>query len=368
MTQQDIQYMSRALELARRGSYTTSPNPCVGCVIVKDGEIVGEGYHQYAGGPHAEVNALAQAGDKAKDAVCYVTLEPCSHYGRTPPCADRLIEVGVAKVVAAMVDPNPQVSGRGLKKLEDAGIEVHSGLLEADALALNPGFIKRMKGQGPFVQCKLASSLDGKTALKNGKSQWITASDARQDVQKYRAGACAIVSGADTVLVDDASLNVRWQYDENKAPRQPVRVIIDTQNRLNPALKLFSIDSPIILVRKTLDNQHQWPHFVEQVVVAQHNGKADLKALLSLLADKGLNQVWLEAGATLAGAFIEQGLVDELIIYQAPKLIGSHGRALLHLDEYTEMSQVLDLNLKDVRMVGQDLRITATIEKPDGQR
>lgn len=358
----DIEYMARAIELARKGRFTTSPNPCVGCVLVKDGEVVGEGYHQYAGGPHAEVNALRQAGSKAKGATCYVTLEPCSHYGRTPPCAEGLIEAGVAKVIAAMVDPNPQVSGRGLKKLEAAGIEVQQGLLQSDALALNRGFIKRMKGQGPFIQVKMASTLDGKTALSNGKSQWITGPAARADVQKYRAAACAVISGADTVLMDGASLNVRWQYPQAKAlgeaPRQPVRVIIDTQNRLHPDLPLFSHSSSIIIIRSQLDEQ-PWPDFVEQVVVSQKDGKADLKAVVALLSNRGLNQLWVEAGATLAGAFVQQGLVDELIIYQAAKLIGSSGRSLLNLSEFTQMDQVLTLLFEDVRMVGDDLRITA---------
>ncbi len=356
------EYMARAIMLARKGRFTTSPNPCVGCVIVKDGEIVGEGYHQYAGGPHAEVNALKQAGDKAKGATCYVTLEPCSHYGRTPPCAEGLITAGVAKVVAAMVDPNPLVSGRGLAMLEQAGIEVSSGLLEAQAAALNPGFIKRMQGAGPKVMCKMACSLDGKTALSNGKSQWITAKEARQDVQNFRAMACAIVSGADTVIVDNASLNVRIETEPGKPARQPVRVILDTQNRLTPDLALFSHPSPVIVVRRTLDITQQWPHFVEQVVVAQKQGKADLAALLALLAERGLNLVWVEAGATLAGAFINQGLVDELVLYQAPKLIGDSGRGMLQLDEFTEMAQIPELAISEVVMVGQDIRIRASLK------
>ena len=265
----DATYMARAIQLARRGQWTTTPNPNVGCVVVKDGEIVGEGWHQKAGGPHAEVHALAMAGEKAKGATAYVTLEPCSHYGRTPPCAQGLIKAGVARVVAAMVDTNPQVSGRGLKMLEDAGIQTEYGVLEAQARALNPGFFKRMAGLGPWITCKLASSLDGKTALDNGVSQWITSKQARADVQRYRAASCAIVSSAQTVIMDNASLNVRHSELGSAADaidaeslRQPVRVIIDSQNRLTPDLKLFQNPSPIILIREKLDNRADWPHFV----------------------------------------------------------------------------------------------------------
>jgi diaminohydroxyphosphoribosylaminopyrimidine deaminase/5-amino-6-(5-phosphoribosylamino)uracil reductase len=366
MTQDDSQFMARAIKLANQGRFTTSPNPNVGCVIVNNGKIVGEGWHQYAGGPHAEVLALKQAGSLAKGATCYVTLEPCSHFGKTPPCADALIKAQVSKVIAAMVDPNPQVSGRGLTKLQEAGIQTDEGLLQADAQALNRGFIKRMKGQGAWVVCKMACSLDGKTALSNGQSKWITSPEARMDVQKFRAQSCAIISGADTVIVDNASLNVRWkelgqvksQLTE-KAVRQPVRVIIDTQNRLTPDLKLFQQDSLIILIRCHLDKGQQWPHFVEQTVVSQVNGKADLDEVVQLLSKRGYNQLWIEAGATLAGAFIDNQLVDELIVYQAPKLIGNAGKSMLNLSEYTSMSQVTDLTITDLTMVAQDIRITA---------
>jgi diaminohydroxyphosphoribosylaminopyrimidine deaminase/5-amino-6-(5-phosphoribosylamino)uracil reductase len=377
--QQDFQYMNRAIKLAARGRFTTSPNPNVGCVIVNEGKVVGEGWHQVAGGPHAEVNALKQAGERAKGATCYVTLEPCSHFGKTPPCADALIKAGVGKVIAAMVDPNPQVSGRGLEKLKAAGIETHAGLLRADAQMLNIGFIKRMKGQGAFVRCKMACTLDGKTALSNGVSKWITGPDARSDVQRFRAQSCAIISGADTVITDNASLNVRW--DElgllksqlaAKDVRQPARVIIDTQNRLTPDLKLFELTDQqslgpkkpgkVILIRHHLDNRHQWPHFVEQMVVSQSHEKADLTELVDKLSTLGFNELWIEAGATLAGAFINQQLVDELIIYQAPKLIGDKGKSLLNLPEQQNMGQLTELNIVDVTMVGRDIRLTAKIE------
>lgn len=363
---QDSRYMARAIELARRGRFTTSPNPNVGCVVVKDGQIVGEGWHQYAGGPHAEVNALKQAGHQAQGATCYVTLEPCSHFGRTPPCAHALIEAKVDHVVAAMVDPNPQVSGRGLAQLQAAGITTSSGLLEADARALNPGFIKRMTTKRAFVRCKLASSLDGKTALSNGVSQWITSADARADVQQFRAQHCAIISGADTVLADNALLNVRWdespavkKWVDKDAVRQPVRVIIDTQHRLTPDLRLFEQHSPIILIRTHLEKAAQWPHFVEQIVVSSVAGKADLPQLVQLLSDRGFNQLWLEAGATLAGAFVNQQLVDELVIYQAAKLMGDKGKSLLNLPQFDTMEQVIPLTINDLRMVGADIRLIA---------
>ena len=371
---QDHEYMARAIALAKKGRYTTSPNPNVGCVIVKNGEIVGEGWHEYAGGPHAEVMALRAAGDNAAGATCYVTLEPCSHYGRTPPCADTLIAAKVGRVVAAMVDPNPKVSGRGLARIEAAGIATESGLLSEQAFALNSGFVKRMRGEGPYIKVKLAATLDGKTALANGKSQWITSPHARKDVQEYRAQSCAIISGADTVLADNASLNVR--FDEltmaqniikAEQVRQPIRVIIDSQCRLTPDLKLFSIESPIILVRASdkgsQKSNQQWPDFVEQVSVDTNaNGKVNLQAVVELLTERNCNNLWVEAGATLAGAFVNQGFVDELIVYQAPKLIGSAGRSMVHLDEYDDMGQLKSLQILDITRVGPDIRITAKCE------
>ncbi|RXE95167.1 bifunctional diaminohydroxyphosphoribosylaminopyrimidine deaminase/5-amino-6-(5-phosphoribosylamino)uracil reductase RibD [Pseudoalteromonas sp. PS5] len=364
---QDHEYMSRAITLAKRGKYTTTPNPNVGCVIVKDGEIVGEGAHLKAGEGHAEVHALKQAGAKAAGATAYVTLEPCSHYGRTPPCAKGLIDAGISKVVAAMVDPNPQVAGRGLAMLEAAGIETAFGLLEPQARALNNGFLKRMEQGLPFVTCKLAASIDGKTALNNGQSKWITSDAARLDVQHHRAQSCVVLSGADTVIVDNARLNVREALLEDcdypqPELRQPVRAIIDSQNRLTPDLALFSITSPVIIFRRTIDNSKDWPYFVEQVVVPEINGKLDLRAVLSTLAEKQHNYVWLEAGATLAGVMHEQGLIDEYIVYLAPKIIGS-GSGLFNTVPLQSMAQIPELVFDDVRPVGPDLKITATKEK-----
>lgn len=351
----DFQMMSRAIHLAKKGRYTTAPNPNVGCVIVNDGEIVGEGFHRKAGEPHAEVHALRQAKERAIGATAYVTLEPCSHFGRTPPCAKGLIEAKVAKVICSMQDPNPQVAGNGIKMLRDAGIEVEVGLLEADAMALNPGFIKKMKTGLPFVQLKMASSLDGRTALSNGHSKWITGSKARRDVQRYRALCGAVISTSQTVITDDAALNVRWtelpdavtQSIEEDELRQPLRVIIDRQSKLADSLKLFQTgQSPLII------SQACHPELFES--------KLKLKELLKYLSStENINHVWIEAGARFAASWIESGLVDELILYQAPKIMGADARALVDLNGIKNMSDVIDLSIIDVAMVGTDIKITA---------
>jgi len=373
----DYVHMARAIELAKKGRYTTTPNPNVGCVLVKNDEIVGEGYHVKAGQGHAEVNAILMAGEKAMGATAYVTLEPCSHFGRTPPCAEGLKKAGVIKVIAAMVDPNPQVSGKGLAILDKAGIETAHGLMEQQAIALNPGFLTRMQTAKPFVTCKLASSLDGKTALKNGQSKWITSSDARKDVQNLRAQSCAILTGADTVIVDNAKMNVRYEelinteftqlnIDESEL-RQPIRIVIDSQNRLTPDLAFFEIDSPIIILTTKLDNSIQWPHFVSHMLVPECDGKVDLNIALTLLASHNINNLFLEAGHTLAGKFAELDLVDQYIFYIAPKLMGNLGKDLVNLPEFTNMSQVTQLAFTEVTMLGEDIRITASSKKEVAQ-
>jgi len=361
----DRQYMQQAINLAKLGRFTTSPNPNVGCILVKNKKIIGRGYHQRAGEGHAEVNALREAGSEAVGATAYVTLEPCSHFGRTPPCANGLIDAGISRVVIAMVDPNPQVAGRGIAKLEQAGVEVSSGLLESQAQALNPGFIKRMTTEMPWVTVKLGVTLDGCTALNNGVSQWITGPDARIDVQQFRAQHCAILTGSDTVLSDDPSLNLRW--DElggvrdviNQAQlRQPIRVVIDSGNKILPSHKMIGIESPIILVRRAQDN-NQWPQHVEQLIVAG-DGQFDLSQILALLARRNINSLWVEAGASLCGALLSQQLVDKLVVYQAPKLIGDLGKGLFNLPQISTMDKLVELTFDDVRMVGRDIRIVAT--------
>ncbi|KGJ88950.1 bifunctional diaminohydroxyphosphoribosylaminopyrimidine deaminase/5-amino-6-(5-phosphoribosylamino)uracil reductase RibD [Colwellia psychrerythraea] len=392
-TEQDHKFMSRAISLAKKGHCTTTPNPRVGCVLVSykegNGHVIGEGYHQKAGQGHAEVNALAQA--KAnnltllKGATAYVTLEPCSHFGRTPPCAQALIDAGVSQVIAAMVDPNPKVSGNGLAILEKAGITVKSGLLEQSARQLNVGFIHQMVNKLPYVRCKLAASLDGKTAMASGESKWITSADARQDVQRLRAQSCAIIAGANSVLFDNAKMTVRWSELgelKNNYPqetlRQPLRIVIDSQNRLTPDLALFEHESPILLVNgiaqdhvenkveSDLENLPKWPHFVEQVQLpmvknAQGKLKINLKALLEYLAKQGLNDILVESGAQLSGAFIEQNLVNELILYQAPKLMGGDGKSLVEMPSISKLKQAKALTISDIRMVGGDIRITSQL-------
>jgi len=381
-TEQDTFYMQRAIALAKKGHYTTSPNPRVGCVLVKNGLIIGEGFHQKAGSGHAEVRALKacnDAGNDSKGAIAYVTLEPCSHFGRTPPCAKGLIVAGIKHVVIAMVDPNPQVSGRGIEMLEAAGVTTATGLLEADARALNIGFITLMTTGLPYVRCKLAASLDGKTAMANGESKWITSPQARRYVQKLRAQSCAVISGANSILVDNAKMNVRYQelgelkeYLSEAQLRQPIRVVIDSQNRLTPDLALFKQESPIIIIRTIIEKETSWPHFVEQVHCASVKNKAgedkvDLTELLSLLAKRSINDVLIESGANLAGAFIEQNLVDELILFQAPKVMGGQGKSLVQLPSITALCSAKELSIKDVTMVGPDIRITAIFKTDTSQ-
>lgn len=373
-SKQDYQFMTRAIQLARQGMYTTSPNPNVGCVIVKDGQIIGEGFHQRAGTGHAEVNAIAHARENNQDtagAVAYVTLEPCSHFGRTPPCAEALKQAKVASVIAAMVDPNPVVSGRGLTILEEAGIDVSHGLLEQDAKAINTGFITLMKTKLPFVRCKLATSLDGKTAMASGESQWITGTEAREDVQRLRAQSCAVITGADSVLFDNARMTVRHEelgqlrdaYAKEQI-RQPVRIVIDSQNRLTPDMALFSIESPVIIIGTGVENIQQWPHFVEHVQVKPGSeGKADLNEVLTYLGSQGYRDILVEAGARLSGAFIEQDLVDELIHYQAPKLMGGDGMSMVNFPNIVQLADAKTIHFTQVSMVGGDLKITAQLSK-----
>ena len=372
MTQTDQQMMSRAIALAKRGRYTTAPNPMVGCVIVNNGDIVGEGYHYQAGQPHAEVFALRQAQQRAQGATVYVTLEPCSHHGRTPPCAEALINAKVARVVCAMVDPNPVVAGRGIALLQAAGIRVDVGVLALEAQALNPGFIKQMTHQMPYVELKLAASLDGRTALANGASKWITGPKARSDVQQFRACAGAILSTSATVIADNPSLNVRWseldasvqqQYPQS-ALRQPIRVIIDSQNRLTPEYQLFNLPGETILARTMLGTE-AWPDSVQQwqIPTQINSNQLDLVALMSRLATYGINHIWVEAGASLAGALLQQQLVDSLILYQAPKLMGSDSRGLIDITGLTSMAQTPLLTITDVGVIGVDIRIMATVNK-----
>jgi diaminohydroxyphosphoribosylaminopyrimidine deaminase/5-amino-6-(5-phosphoribosylamino)uracil reductase len=349
----DHAHMARALQLAARGLYTTSPNPRVGCVIVKDGQVVGEGWHERAGTPHAEVHALKAAGDAARGATVYVTLEPCSHHGRTPPCAEALIRVGAARVVAAMTDPNPLVAGGGISMLTLAGIEAEVGLMKAEAHALNPGFISRMTRQRPWVRLKTASTLDGKTALTNGQSQWITGEAARADVQRLRARACAILTGSGTVLADNPRMNVR-DFDIG---RQPLRVVVDSTLRspvdaaILPALIAYHHADPT--AHATLERSG-----AEVVELPGADGRVDLAALLTLLAQRGVNELHVEAGAALNGALLAAGLVDEWVAYVAPMAVGDDARGLFAHPPLTSLADAARFRLADVRQIGEDLRLT----------
>nr|WP_202594551.1 bifunctional diaminohydroxyphosphoribosylaminopyrimidine deaminase/5-amino-6-(5-phosphoribosylamino)uracil reductase RibD [Reinekea blandensis] len=354
MTSHDA-WMAQALKLAARGRRTTTPNPNVGCVIVRDGELVGSGYHRKAGTPHAEVHALAEAGSKARGATAYVTLEPCSHYGKTPPCADALIKAGVANVVCAMTDPNPQVAGQGLEKLRNAGIEVISGVLNAEAERLNRGFLKRMRTGRPWLVAKMAASLDGGTALANGDSQWITGPEARQDVQSGRADSCAVVTGVETVVADNPSLNVRL----DGADRQPVRIILDTQARTPVPSTIVTLPGRTVIIHGAQANPLSLERLqaagFELVEMATANDHIDLPAFLSWCGQQAFNRVWLEAGATLTGAFAEQGLLDELWLYQAPIMLGGATRPVADF-RLDSLKQAHRFDVDDVRFVGKDIR------------
>ncbi len=356
-TTQDFEWMTQALRLAERGLYTTSPNPRVGCVIVKNGQLIGVGFHLKAGEPHAEVHALRQAGNHTKGATAYVTLEPCSHYGRTPPCAHALVEAGVSRVVIAMQDPNPLVAGKGIAYLQSHGIEVTSGLLQTQAQALNPGFILRMTQQRPYVRLKVAASLDGKTALANGASQWITSAASRKDVHHWRARSCAMLTGIGTVLHDDPSLTVR----EVDTPRQPLRVIVDSQLRIPLNARVLHGGHAVIAYAQAPQDKLALlqAQGVQTIALPDAAGQIDINALLKTLAQQQINEVMVEAGAGLNGAMLQSGLVDELLMYYAPKLMGNTGAGMFNLPAFETMSQALDLNIIDVRHFGQDIRIQA---------
>lgn len=367
LTSSDNRYMARALRLAERGLYTTMPNPRVGCLLVKEGKVVAEGWHIRAGEGHAEVNALRIAGDAARGATAYVSLEPCSHTGKTGPCSQALIAAGIARVVYAMEDPNPLVSGRGLDMLRDAGIEVDGPLFEDQARALNPGFIKRMERKLPWVRCKMAMSIDGRTAMANGESKWITGPKARSDVQRLRARSCALITGIGSILQDNSSLTVRaaelgLENAELIAGQQPLRVILDSRLRLPRNALILQQPTPILLVHNgdpaNTTQLSGWPDHVELLALPGSVGRIDLEALLRELAKRQCNEVMVEAGAELSGSFLRRGLLDEIVIYMAPKLLGDKSKGLFALP-LDSISAALSLKITDMRAVGQDWRITA---------
>jgi len=374
-TSADHQFMARALQLAAKGLYTTDPNPRVGCVIVRydqhtEGQVVGEGFHLRAGEPHAEIHALNTAGAKVKGATAYVTLEPCSHTGRTGPCAVALADAQVARVVVAMVDPNPCVSGRGINRLREAGIQVDVGLLEQDACALNPGFISRMQHKRPFVRLKMAMSLDGRTAMGSGESQWITGPEARSQVQRLRARSSAILSGVESVIMDDSRLTVRANQlaldnADAVSQRQPLRVILDSRLRLPLAAACLREPGRTLIITTEHHSEEKRQKLEAagadiKVLPAAQEGRIDLADMLCWLAEhEQVNELLVETGATLAGALLDANMVDELQLFVAPTLLGGEARPLFALPGMTRMADQKRLTIKEIRAVGSDWRIIA---------
>ena len=358
-TAADHRAMAEALQLAERGLWTTSPNPRVGCVLVApSGEVVGAGWHEKAGEAHGEIHALRAAGERSRGATAYVTLEPCSHFGRTPPCAEALIAAGVARVVAAMTDPNPLVAGRGLAALQAAGIETACGLLESEARELNIGFVSRMTRGRPWLRLKAAASLDGKTALNNGRSQWITGPEARRDGQRWRARACAVLTGIGTVKDDDPQLNVR----EVDTPRQPLRVIVDSRLETPLTARILQGGGPVLVAGAVADAVKMaalQAAGAEVVVLPNAEGKVDLAELLAELGRRGCNEVHAEAGFKLNGSLLREGLVDELLLYLAPCLIGHAAAGLCNLPELERLDDKRRLQIRDLRQIGADIRLLA---------
>lgn len=351
-------FMTRALELARRGLYTATPNPRVGCVIVRDGAVVGEGWHERAGEPHAEVHALRVAGERARGATVYVTLEPCSHEGRTPPCCEALIAAGVSRVIAAMHDPNPLVAGKGFALLRAANVGVESGLMAHEAGELNSGFVSRMTRGRPWVRLKVAASLDGKTALLNGQSQWITGADARRDGHAWRAQACALLTGIGTVKDDNPRLTVR----DVETPRQPVRVVVDSRLETPPDAQVVGAGTVIVSAGNNLSRaQALQARGAEIIVLPNAAGKVALADLMLELGRRGINELHVEAGYKLNGSLLHEGLVDELLIYLAPSLLGDAAHGMFHLPALRALSEQRKLNIVDVRQIGADIRVLARV-------
>jgi len=355
----DYRFMARALRLAAKGLYTTTPNPRVGCVIVRDGRVVAEGWHERAGEAHAEAIALEKAGRDASGATVYVTLEPCSHEGRTPPCADALVSAGAARVVVAMQDPNPLVAGAGLQRVRDAGIDVECGVLEKQARELNVGYVSRMTRGRPWMRVKIASGLDGKTALENGASQWITSPQARRDAHRWRARSCAIMTGIGTLTDDDPRLTVR----DVETTRQPLRVVVDSRLRMPVDARIF--EGGGLIVATASDDKSRIERLAERgaeiLVLPNGQGKVDLGQLATELANRGINEVLVEAGINLHSALLRAGAVDELLLYFAPKLLGDRGRGMFDLGPLGELEEVLSLDVTEMRQIGPDMRMLARL-------
>ena len=356
-TPTDRVFMARAIALTDNGRDTATPNPNVGCVIVKDGIVVGEGWHERAGEAHAEVRALEKAGESARGSTAYVTLEPCAHHGRTGPCTDVLAKAGVKRVVAALEDPFPQVNGRGIAKLKEAGIQVETGLMAEEAREVHKGFLSRVTRGRPWMRIKMAASLDGRIALANGESQWITSEEARRDVHALRARSCAMLTGIGTVLRDDPQLTVRHV----QCKRQPRRVVIDSRLDMPLTAKILQGEPPIVLTVSDDANKRRAleARGVEVVRVANEGEKTDLAAVARLLGERGFNEVTVETGAKLNGSLLRAGVVDELVVYYAPLLLGDKSQPMFALPEWTRLDEAMRLHLVGIRQVGPDVRVTA---------
>ncbi len=364
-SEKDCAYMARALRLAERGRLTAHPNPVVGCVLVNNDEIVGEGWHERTGEAHAEVNALQSAGKKARGATAYVTLEPCAHHGKTPPCTDALIDAGIGKLIAAMVDPNSQVAGSGFKRLVQAGIDVRQGLMQDVATNLNCGFLKRVTKGRPYVRLKIACSIDGAIAMASGESQWITGPEARSDVQRLRARSGAILTGIGTVLADDPSLNVRDKQITSRS-RQPLRVVLDSGLRMPQSARMLSLPGATLIccVGKRASGDFGSSN-TEVMSFPDVDGRVNVDTVLEELANRSVNEVLVEAGPKLLGNMLDRSLVDELVIYQAPHIMGNQTRGFVETPGWTSLTDRRELQFVDVRRIGRDTRMTATLKSPD---
>ena len=356
-SERDCLYMSQALRVALNGEYTASPNPCVGCIIVAENKVIGEGWHVVAGKAHAEINALKMAGDKAKGASAYVTLEPCSHEGRTGPCSKAFINAGITSVITAMQDPFGEVSGRGISEMRNAGITVKVGLFEEEARKINRGYLSRIERNRPFVRLKVAASMDGATAMKSGESEWITGIEARRDVQKLRASSDAILTGVGTILNDNPLMNLR---DTSYTDKQPLRIILDSYLRTPEDAKIFrSEGSTTIFCLEDKNRSKYNDKKVSIIKVAEKNKKVDLFAVLNSLANKGINNLLVEAGSNISGSFLDENLIDELVIYQSPHIMGSEIRTMFNTPKWKKLGDRQFLDIHDTRVVGKDIRITA---------
>lgn len=360
----DIFYMKYVINLAKKGRFTTTPNPNVGCVIVKNKNIVGEGWHEFAGKEHAEINALKMAGNKALGATAYINLEPCSYFGRTPPCCNELINHGIKKVVIAIKDPNPKVSGKGIDFLKKFGIEVIYGVLTKQAIKVNLGYIKRMKTGLPWIQIKMGSSLDGNIAMSSGESKWITSLESRRDVQYFRAKSSAILSTSSTILKDDPKLTVRWKelnkkirklYPENKL-RNPIRIIIDSKNLIQPYHQIINQPGKNILVRLNKD-KIKWPKNTNQLIVPALKNHVNIKILLEILGKKEINTILVESGSIFAGFLLQNGYFDEIIIYLSSKVLGNNTISLFQLKNIFKISEGINLSFKKINKIGKDIRL-----------